>query len=109
MSKLITKLSQDNLNGSLDEVKMIMVAKIFPMVRGEVEVPGTWQIFTEKLHLTWDNYFLGCKIFDWIDKEGFDATMTCHCDQLPKIIPSKYLHKKKNSLKTKSCMVKSML
>jgi hypothetical protein len=73
------------------------MAKILTMVKGEVEVPGTQQIFREKPHSTWDNYFSGCKIFDWMGEEGFAATMTCRRDRLPKVIPSEYLHKKKTT------------
>ena len=79
-----------------NEVKMIM-AQILPMVVGQVEVPGTRQIFQEKPHSTWDNYFSGCKIFDWMGEKGFAATMTCRRDRFPKIIAPEYLHKKKTT------------
>ena len=53
------------------------------------------KIFREKPHSTWDNYFSGDAIFDWIGKNGFSCTMTCRRDRFPKEIPKQYLQVKK--------------
>jgi len=54
----------------------------------------TRQVFREKPHTTWDNYFSGDKISDWAGQNGFGATMTCRRDRLP-IRGDEVLHKKK--------------
>lgn len=61
------------------------------------------KIYRSFPHGTWDNYFSGDKIFDWVGQNGFGVTMTCRRDRLPADIDEIYLHKKKtdDSLKTK--------
>ncbi len=75
----------------------MMMEKILPMVQGEAqENPDNLkQIFRVRPHTTWDNYFSGCKILNWLGEQGFGATMTYRCDRLPSAVPAQYLHKKK--------------
>ena len=69
--------------------------KIFPMLQGEENPDNSKQNFRIQPHTTWDNYFSGCKILNWLGKRGFGATMTCHHDRLPSAVPAQYLHKKR--------------
>ena len=77
------------------EVKMI-VDKLKPKVIGSHG--DEKKIFRDCPHMTWDNYFSGDKIFDYIEKNGFGCTMTCRRDRLPGDIDGKYLHKKKTDI-----------
>ena len=38
------------------------------------------KIFSQKPHSTWDNYFSGNAIFDWIGQNGFSFTITSRMD-----------------------------
>ena len=60
------------------------------------------RIFMEKPHTTWDNYFSGDNIFDWIGQNGFGCMMTCRRDSLPKQLPSHNLHKQKTDVNCRS-------
>ena len=40
-------------------------------IEGEPEVPGMRQIFKENPHTTWDNFFTGDQIFNWLGEKGF--------------------------------------
>jgi hypothetical protein len=55
----------------------------------------TKKIFREKPHSTWDNYFSGDMILNWLGENGFSSTMTCRRDRLPAEIPGHFLHKGK--------------
>lgn len=44
---------------------------------------------------TWDNYFSGDQIMDYVGGQGFDLMMTCMRDRLPKEVPLTYFHKEK--------------
>ena len=82
------------------EVRKI-VDKLDKMVVGaEGDQP---KLFDSKPHTTWDNYFSGDKIFDYVGKLGQGMIMTCRRDRLPTEIDGKFLHKKKtdSSHKTK--------
>jgi hypothetical protein len=68
------------------EVWMIM-EDLNHLVKGE-KANGRCQIFQEKPHSTWDNFFSGEDINDWIGQNGFGVTMTCRQDRLPKVIPA---------------------
>ena len=76
------------------EVRNI-VEQLLPHVEGEPADPSVKKIFKEKFHSTWDNYFSGDVIMDWLGTNGFSATMTCRRDRLPSGVPGKYLHKQK--------------
>jgi hypothetical protein len=78
------------------EVRKIM-EMITPMVEGQEPLLGQRQIYRQKPHSTWDNFFSGDKIFGWLGENGFGSTMTCRRDRLPKDIPAENLHKKKTS------------
>jgi hypothetical protein len=79
-----------------------LLEKIMPRIEGEIEIEGLRQIFTERPHTTWDNFFSGCQIFDWLGEKGFGATMTCRRDRLPCQVPKEYLHAKKTVSDTRS-------
>ena len=59
-------------------------------------------IFRQKPHCTWDNYFSGDAILDWLGDNGFGATMTCRRDRLPKDVKGEFLHKKKTDTSTRT-------
>jgi hypothetical protein len=65
------------------------------MVIGAPEQSGTCQISSKKPHSTWDNYFLGDLVMDYLGKNGFAATMTCQQNRLPKGVDDCFLHKEK--------------
>jgi hypothetical protein len=54
--------------------------------------PSRRGIFSEKPHITWDNFFSGQKIMEYAASEGFGLTMTCRRDRLPVGIEKQYLH-----------------
>jgi hypothetical protein len=76
------------------EVRRLMEI-ITPRIQGQTEVEGIRQIFKEFPHSTWDNFFSGDQIFNWLGEKGFAATMTCRRDRLPFEVPKEYLHAKK--------------
>ena len=41
------------------------------------------KIFCEHPHSTWENYFSGDQIMNWLGGNGFGAKMTCRGDRLP--------------------------
>ena len=83
------------------EVRRLMET-IMPRIKGQTEVPGIRQIFSVRPHSTWDNFFSGDQIFDWLGQKGFAATMTCRRDRLPFQVPKEYLHAKKTVSDTRS-------
>ena len=91
--KLHTMPDNWTLTGQ-SEVRNI-VEQLLPHVEGEPADPSVKKIFKEKFHSTWDNYFSGDVIMDWLGTNGFSATMTCRRDRLPSGVPGKYLHKQK--------------
>ena len=74
------------------EVRLLL-EKITKMVNGAGA--GVPEIFSEKPHCTFDNFFSGDVIFKWLGENGFGCTMTCRRDRLPADIPGHFLHKKK--------------
>jgi hypothetical protein len=66
------------------------------------EEDGRMYLWDELPHFTWDNYFSGDQIFDYMGNKGFGALMTCRRDRLPSGIPDKYLSKKKTDTSDKS-------
>jgi hypothetical protein len=83
------------------EVRRLMKT-ITPSIVGQTKVTGLCQIFTERPHSTWDNFFLGDQFFDWLGKRGFAATMTCRRDRLPSKVPREYPHFQKTPSNTRS-------
>jgi hypothetical protein len=75
---------------------------ITPRIVGQTKVAGLCQIFAKRPHSTWDNFFSGDQIFDWLGKRGFAATMTCRRDRLPSKVPKEYLHFQKTPSDTRS-------
>ena len=60
------------------------------------------KLFKSKPHTTWDNYFSGDAIFDYVGKLGMGMMMTCRRDRLPSDIEGKFLHKKKTDASQKT-------
>jgi hypothetical protein len=77
-----------------NEARMIM-EQVRPQVVGGKDKTDLRQIYAQKPHTTWDNYFSGDIIMNHLGENGFGATMTCRRDRLPKDIAVVYLHKKK--------------
>ena len=61
----------------------------------------TQKVFMEKPHTTWDNYFSGDLVMDWLGQNGFRATMTCRIDRLPSSVTNQYMYKKKTDTKAR--------
>jgi len=51
------------------------------------------QIFREKPHITWDNYFSGDQTMQCIAEKGLGITCTVNRDCLPGKVPKQYWHK----------------
>jgi hypothetical protein len=88
------------------EVKEIL-ADVQQMVRGYGVGDGgeddqAHYLWDELPHFTWDNFFSGDQILDYIGLLGFGALMTCRRDRLPTGIPEKYLSKKKTDTAERS-------
>ena len=66
------------------------------------------KIFKQKPHITWDNFFSGDTILDWIGRQGFGTTMTCRRDRLPSDIKGMYLHKKKTDTSPRTKVARFM-
>ena len=56
------------------------------------------KILCEHPHSTWDNYFNGYQIINWLVGNGFGAMMPCSRGRLPGDIEGKYLHTKNRLL-----------
>ena len=72
----------------------MIVQQILRLIQGQV-ADSRCQIWKIMPHMTWDNYFSGCNILNWLGELGLGATVTCRRDRLPKEITDTYLHKKK--------------
>ena len=57
----------------------------------DTEDGSTKKVFRAKPHTTWDNYFSGDLVMDWLGQNGFGATMSCRRDHLPSGVPNQYL------------------
>jgi hypothetical protein len=76
------------------EVRRILEERILPLVEGfkkNRHLPRS--IFPVKPHTTWDNYFSGDPIFNWMGANGFATTMTVRRDRLPTGVPGSYFNK----------------
>ena len=65
----------------------MLFEKITPLIVGEEQKPGAKQIFISKPHFTYDNYFSGDFIINYLKKNGLSVVMTCRQDRLPSNIP----------------------
>ena len=74
-----------------------LIENLEPMVLGKPHKHGTCQIFSECPHSTWDNYFSGDDVMDYLGEKGFSATMTCQRNRLPKGVADCFLHKEKTT------------
>ena len=68
-----------NLWGNIEVKEIMEVMKL--MVEGEEG--DKRKIFREHLHSTWENYFSGEQIMNWLGGNEFGSTMTCRRDRLP--------------------------
>ena len=55
-------------------------------------------IFTERPHLTFDNFFSGDEIMDYLGCKGFAATCTVRRDRLPSGVPKTAFHHEKEAV-----------
>ena len=93
--KLHEKPTDWTASGPL-EVRRIMEKVSRMVMYGEdTEDGSTKKLFRAKPHTTWDNYFSGLLVMDWLGQNGFGATMTCRRDRLPSGVPNRFLHLKK--------------
>jgi hypothetical protein len=72
-----------------------IIEQLETMVIGEPNRSDTCQIFKEKPHSMWDNYFSGNLRMDYLGENGFAAMMTCQRNRLPKGVDDCFLHKEK--------------
>eukprot|EP00957_Ditylum_brightwellii_P050876 3858523-Ditylum_brightwellii.AAC.1 len=70
------------------------------MIQGEAG--DCKKIFDKRPCSTWDNYFGGNRLMDWMGIEGFGDVMTCRRDHLSGDIPGEYLYKKKTDTSDRS-------
>ena len=86
-----------------NEIRLLWEDKLLPLVeplhplnplRGRA-------IFSQKPHITCDNFFSGDDTLTYAAAQGFGVTMTTRRDRLPGKIPSKYFHKEKTQTQTK--------
>ena len=77
----------------------IVCENITPLIVGEEQQPGAKQIFKSNSRFTYDNYFSGNSIINYLGKNGFAAVMTCRRDRLLWNIPPQYFHKLKTDFK----------
>eukprot|EP00549_Striatella_unipunctata_P025554 CAMPEP_0118723430 /NCGR_PEP_ID=MMETSP0800-20121206/31998_1 /TAXON_ID=210618 ORGANISM="Striatella unipunctata, Strain CCMP2910" /NCGR_SAMPLE_ID=MMETSP0800 /ASSEMBLY_ACC=CAM_ASM_000638 /LENGTH=112 /DNA_ID=CAMNT_0006631853 /DNA_START=360 /DNA_END=695 /DNA_ORIENTATION=+ len=68
----------------------------------------TPKIFCEPPNFTWDNYFSGYEIMDYLGENGFSATMTCRQDRLPRGVKKKAFHHEKTSVDKRNKMAHFM-
>ena len=71
-----------------------LIESIAPLVIGAEKDEGDkrCQIFSEKVHITMDNFFSGDDILKYISEGGWKATMTCRRDRLPVVVPKTAFH-----------------
>ena len=79
------------------EVKNLM-EDLNPIIKREVRYR---KIFKEHPHYTFNNYFSGVKIIDWLGREVFCVTFTFIRGRLPPDISAQHLHKKKPGMSDK--------
>ena len=60
----------------------------------DTEDGSTKNLFRAKPHTTWDNFFSGDIVMDWMGQNVFGDTMMCRRDRLPSGVPNQYLHLK---------------
>ena len=59
-------------------------------------------LFSQYPHMTWDNYFSGDEIMNYLGERGYGAIMTSRRDQLPKEFDKCFLHYKKMSVDSRN-------
>ena len=72
------------------------------LIVGEEQQPGVNQIFKSKPHFTFDNYFSGDLIMNYLGNNGYGDVMTCLWDCLTSNIPPQYFYKLKTDSKQQS-------
>ena len=53
---------------------------------------GDGGLFSELPHFTFDNYFSGDVIIQWLGENGFGGLFTCRRDRLPRGVPKEFFH-----------------
>ena len=91
VSQIDRLLVQDNYN----EVEMM---KDGPGALHEYKMKP---IYTQKPHITADNYFSGDNVMDYLGERGYGMTCTCRRDRLPSQMKSYLHHEKVNSADSK--------
>ena len=95
------KLHKDDDFSKMGNIEVRNIAdKINKMVVGSAGHEP--KVFKSKPHMTWDNYFSGNEIFEYVGKLGMGMMMTYRRDRLPSDIDGKYLHKKKTDTSQKT-------
>jgi hypothetical protein len=63
-----------------------------PLVLGATKDPTDKrkQIFSECVHIAMDNHFSGDDVLRYLGERGWNGTMTCRHNRLPKSVPRKY-------------------
>jgi hypothetical protein len=74
------------------KVRMILEDLKKHLVKGEKK-DGHHQIFPEKPHSTWNDFFSDDDINEWIGQNNFGVTITCCQDRLPRGVSNHFLHK----------------
>ena len=91
VSQIDRLLVQDNYN----EVEMM---KDGPGTLHEYKMKP---IYTQKPHITADNYFSGDNVMDYLGERGYGMTCTCRRDRLPSQMKPYLHHEKVNSADSK--------
>jgi len=76
-------------NPGENEIRMI-TDKVLEMVADENNPRG---IFSDKPHMTWDNYFSGDNSMNYCAEKGVGFTCTVQCGRLPGKVKAEHLHK----------------
>ena len=85
----------------INEARMLC-ENITLLIVGEEQQPGVNQIFKSNPHFTFDIYFSGDLIMNYLGNYGYGDVMTCLWDCLTSNIPPQYFHKLKTDSKQQS-------
>jgi hypothetical protein len=94
--KNFTLQGQNEVAMIIDQLELLMINEdsiLDDLENADPQASAPKGLFTEKPHITWDNYFSGEKIMTHAGKLGYGLTMTCRKDRLPSGVPEKYFHK----------------
>ena len=97
MNKKFDGLSYEGPN----EVRLIWEEQLSQLLKPDNTLIGR-AIFSQKPHITWDNYFSGQPIMEYAAEQGFGVTSTISRDHLPRGVPTKYWCKAKTATTKRS-------